>query len=66
MKEKLAFPVIEIANPRNSNQILRQHDKFDFKMIQALRESIYKMVLQPPFTGELLTNISDAFLPSFD
>lgn len=64
--ERLAFPVIEVANPHNSNQILRQHDKFDFKMIKALRESIVQNGPTAPFTGEIMTNISDAFLPPFD
>lgn len=66
VEERLAFPVIQVADPQLPNQIIRRHEKIDFKMIKALRESVVQNGPMAPFTGEITNNISEAFLAPFD
>lgn len=45
---------------------MRWHDKFDLKMIKAFHKSIVQNGPTTTFIREIVTNISEAYLPPFN
>lgn len=66
VKRKQAFPVMEVPNPQNPNQIVRQHVLLSFKKLKALKEAVSAYRPLKPFTQAIFESYVTANLTPSD
>lgn len=58
----MAFPVVEVPDPNNAGQFLRQHAALSFKELKGLKEAVSAYGPLAPFTSTIFESYATSNL----